>query len=590
MRSIHALMLFFWIVCQATTAWADYREDIGHDQLAVELGGTLPDGSGMMVTQIEAPVNNHWMPDTTHAEFSGQSIVDQTGGDTGSSTHATMVGRYYYGSASSMAPGIGAVDVYDANDWLGAGFLGTGYLYNGRPFQPVYDRGQWPWLLASPARVANHSWVGASGSQGHNILRRLDFVVAQDDHIQITAVNNGTEASPLLSNAYNSISVGRTDGGHPTGTSTIDTLYVEDRVSPLLVVPNNLTSYCAPMTAATAAMLMEVGQDPALSDDPVTSTTADRSGNLIYNAQRAEVIKAVLMAGANRVTDNTSIVEQISDYRQDSNNGLDHRYGAGQLDVYASYHILNAGEQNSAEDEPASGGAIGANGFDVDPAFGGSGGSNTVATYTFTAGIDQRRIYAALVWHLRIDGGQWNDFDDTAIRYDLNLSLSDVTASGYRRLVAQSNGAVDNTENLWATLVPGRDYEIKVTAADGQSPFSWDYALAWRMETPQDRDGDGIPDDWEVQHELDHTLASDAGLDGDSDQLSHLEEYENGTDPDTADSDGDGQTDGFEVNSGSDPLNPNDTAIIPIVTAMGRLTLAMTILLTGISGWVVRQS
>jgi len=59
------------------------------------------------------------------------------------------------------------------------------------------------------------------------------------------------------------------------------------------------------------------------------------------------------MAGADRVTRNSTTAD-LGRYRDteanQTANGLDRRYGAGQLNIQNSYHIITAGEQNSAED------------------------------------------------------------------------------------------------------------------------------------------------------------------------------------------------------------------------------------------------
>jgi hypothetical protein len=52
--------------------------------------------------------------------------------------------------------------------------------------------------------------------------------------------------------------------------------------------------------------------------------------------------------------------------------------------------------------------------------------------------------------------------------------------------------------------------------------------------------------------------ASDAGEDGDQDQLLNLDEAWWQTEPDNPDTDGDGHLDGVEVLRGSDPRNPDD--------------------------------
>ncbi|WOO39344.1 hypothetical protein [Rubellicoccus peritrichatus] len=77
-----------------------------------------------------------------------------------------------------------------------------------------------------------------------------------------------------------------------------------------------------------------------------------------------------------------------------------------------------------------------------------------------------------------------------------------------------------------------------------------------------DSDGDGMPDDWEITHDmdpLDATGENGADYDRDSDNLSNLQEYNNTTDPNDADTDDDGLPDGWEVQYGLDPLDNGTT-------------------------------
>jgi hypothetical protein len=46
-----------------------------------------------------------------------------------------------------------------------------------------------------------------------------------------------------------------------------------------------------------------------------------------------------------------------------------------------------------------------------------------------------------------------------------------------------------------------------------------------------DRDGDGMPDSWEIEHNLDPGNPADASLDSDGDRIANLAEYTSGTDP-----------------------------------------------------------
>ena len=338
-----AICTVLWLVVPAKALYADLNEDIGFTRLYNELGGAMPTGDGVTVTQVEAlSSDGHWMPDLSNTQFSGKTITDKTGGDTGSSSHATGVGTRFYGTGSSQAADISTIDAYSASSWLGSGFLMTGASIGGNPLQPMYyinTDNVYDHTLSSPSRGANHSWVGTSGF-AEEILRRLDFVIAADEFIQVVGTSNGSVPQALLADAFNVISVGCTDGEHPQGTSAVDDRYTEGRDCPLLVIPLEYTSQGTPVVASAAALLVQTGRDTDLGNDPEQTSTTNRNGEMIVNAERAETIKAALLAGAGRMTYNTSSEDQITDYRRDtanrSANGLDIRFGAGQLNTYTA--------------------------------------------------------------------------------------------------------------------------------------------------------------------------------------------------------------------------------------------------------------
>jgi len=68
-------------------------------------------------------------------------------------------------------------------------------------------------------------------------------------------------------------------------------------------------------------------------------------------------------------------------------------------------------------------------------------------------------------------------------------------------------------------------------AAIPNPAYGWGRVDAHAALALEDGDGDGLPDWWEIWHELDRTDPSDAGLDPDADGATNLAEYLAGTDP-----------------------------------------------------------
>jgi len=559
---VHSVLgiIFCALLNISASTHASYQDDIGYTKLKLEQGLATPDGSGIPVTQTEASTAGSgnpavYLPDDNQTELSTTTITDKSGTTTSDfSTHATNVGKTFYGNLSSIAPGISLVDAFLADDWLLEGGLRL--------------RGMKP--LASSSRIANHSWIGDFGSiNTSDLLRRADWLVARDEFIQCVGVKNNTRVNkPLMSSAYNVIAVGKSDGENGFGTVMIDVDYVSGRVRLELVAPKSTSSQATPVVAASTSLLIEHGQNnPRLSTDPIEVSTSNRNGDIIYNTGRSEVIKAVLMAGADRSTKNTNAPD-ITDYRiapeNQTTNGLDARFGAGQVNIYNSFQMINAGEQNSNEDIGT--GNISANGFDYDPSFGGSGGSNSTASYYFSTGADQVILATTLAWNIKIEGGNDTDFSGTAHRYDLDLDLYDITGS--KVLLESSHSTIDNTETIWTRLPANKSYLLEVRRGDGQGSFNWDYALAWHMiniivdtdgdgisdRQDTDDDNDGLPDTWEIANNLDPLDGSDASMDPDSDGLTNMQEYEVGSNPENSDTDNDGLADGAEVKIyGTDP-------------------------------------
>jgi len=296
------------LLLTAIPAYGGWKDDIGHTSLAAEIGPSLATGTNITVSHIEAPDGSgFYLPDSSNTQFSGKTFTNVSGSSTGISSHATTVGLYYYGTLTGISPDINTIDNYEASNWLGSGGLRTGLTQD-----PV----------AETRRLQSHSWIGNHGNR-ENVLRRFDFAIARDGFTAIVGLNNAppSNAIPeLLAHSYNTITVGCSDGGHSTGTTTFD---VAGRTKPDLVVPFSFVSWSAPVVAGAAAMLMEWA-------DTTPAWT---------NASKPQSIKAILLAGATK--------DKFPSWDRTPSRPLDNVYGAGELNIYNSYHILAGGEQKS---------------------------------------------------------------------------------------------------------------------------------------------------------------------------------------------------------------------------------------------------
>ncbi|MEO6846982.1 MAG: PEP-CTERM sorting domain-containing protein [Chthoniobacterales bacterium] len=417
-----------------TSGFADYKDDIGYTQLVLELGGSIPTGTGVNVTQIEAPLTNggtNYAPDTTNSAFTGKTFIFPVSGSTVSS-HATTVGGYFYGS-NSTAPGISQVTVFNVNDWIGSSSLRTSL-----PIAPAISTG----------KVQNSSWIGTTdtGSVDTEILERYDYQINRDGVIAVVGVNNGVSSVPnLLAAGYNSIAVGLSSGNSSSGTTspTLSFIYGNPRQKPDIVVPTDATSWATAIVSSSAALLVSSAPNA--------------------NAMRPEVIRATLMAGATKTGLGGT-------WTHTQTVPLDSTYGAGQLNIYNSYHIQQAG-QFAGQTTAVS--MVGNTGWDLGTA------QSASPEYYFFHVSTLSDFSAVLTWNVNVSANfNWSTITPTLANLDLFLYNANGLTIG--SLVDQSiSGAAsstsENVELLWEQNLAVGDYAIKITSDTTQQ-----YGFAWQ--------------------------------------------------------------------------------------------------------------
>jgi hypothetical protein len=128
--------------------------------------------------------------------------------------------------------------------------------------------------------------------------------------------------------------------------------------------------------------------------------------------------------------------------------------------------------------------------------------------------------------------------------FESSIRISEDNASLVPPGLAASNQAyafsytytagASGTLNLKANMITGGTFHL--------------YGLTNQVAVMPDADGDGLPDAFEVEHtDPESATALNAADDSDNDGLTNLQEFENRTDPNNADSDGDGLDDGDEI-------------------------------------------
>lgn len=447
---------------------ADVLEDIGYDRLVEKVPG-LGHGASVAIAQIEAIPSGQpgaYFPDTTRADFAHIDFLDGTGGYFSDNVTKTIVGVpsghatsqaviIASDSAASMTPGIARLTGFEAIDWIDGTLIDGGRIL----LNPVRD----------VAPVNNHSWVGtfALTSDNVEVLERIDWLVDVDDQVHVMATRAGADL--IGSNALNVLHVRHTASTSVVTSEALSGPYVAGRSIVDITVPESSPSRATSRATSAVALLVD-SADPGLP--------------------APEVVRAVLMAGAVRKAANSD-GSVIDDWRETTahraGNGLDFRFGAGQLYLPHAFAIVAGGPVDSAED---GGVDVPAAGYDYDEAFGGPDGSNRVGSYRFSTGPGVHRLAATLAWNAFVADGV-GTFDPAPRLADLDLALFDTTDGG-QSLVAGSFSDIDSTENLWTALDPDRRYLLRVSVDETLSNPR-PYALAWRIESTPSAALPGLP-------------------------------------------------------------------------------------------------
>ena len=454
-------------LCLASAVHAD---EIGYDALVARLGAAVPTGANVSVSHVEAPeASGGYAPDTTQGYFAGKTF-SMMNGTLAASTHATEVGRNWYGTGgNSIAPGLTRISVYNANGWAQSSFL--------RVAQGAIAPLNMP---AANNRVVNCSWIGAFGAPYDNeAIRRADYAMNRDNTLFVVGENNGAGSAsyPLMSGQYNGIAVGLTTGQHsvgvPAGTDGAA------RMKPEIVAPGSYTSFATPVVSAAATLLYDVAY------------TLPYSQNI--NRLANTTVKAALMAGAVHGPAWTNQAPSAGATRGITAKPIDPVYGAGTVNIDRAHRIFTANEGIGSSTAAGATLAQSLVGWDFE-----------VATlgYARWYRIDVPNTADAsilLTWNRNPTIAQFSAGTEPGMP-DLRLELfrlsggspvaisGDAGAASFAAGNCVSDSAQDNVEHLYLKGLAAGSYLLAVTRNDAVNIAS-SAALAWMIE-PQAVIGD----------------------------------------------------------------------------------------------------
>ncbi len=437
-RLLHLLLVGIAL----SPAWlrADWADAVGYTALKTELGAALPTGN-VAVTQVEAEigptgyaaVGGSGTVFANNATFVNKTFVLKSG-PAAVSFHAYEVGQQIYGTAPAsprygMAPGATNVDAYEVNDWLEVGFLN---LSGGNP-------------LGESSQVQNHSWIylptlSSEEPDMIEILRRFDNSITNSNYVACVGMaNDGSSTVPvLMATAANVLSVGLTSGGHSRGL-TASPYDIPGRTKPEIVAPSDFTSFGTGMVSGAAALL--------------------RSAATTNNARRNETLRAILLAGATKA--------EFPNWSRTISRPLDPAYGAGELNVAHSYHILTAGEQTASSTIP-----VALTGWELRNL---AAGTNYDYLLEIPSSLQGASLSVVVVWNRSISRDSFQDTWTADPLPNLGLTLYQGTATSGPPLDT-SDSAVDNLEHIWQPALKAGTYRMRLSG-----DLAVEAAIAWRV-------------------------------------------------------------------------------------------------------------
>lgn len=441
-----------WL-CSAVGAQS-IADQTGLTALRARVGPALaPTGSGVHVGQVEA-ASPGYAPDPAAPELAGKTF-HYLSPNPSPSGHSTAVAQYFIGLATSLAPGAVELDCYEANHWLLGGFLnGSGAT---APQTALF-------------KVLNNSWVGGGGSSANIYLRKLDFAIETQGLLVTAGVNNGMGPLdvPLLSHGFNGLSVGRSDGQHRAGP-TLAGYDRPGRMKPEMVAPAGATSFATPLVAGGATLLVETARSwPTLASDP--------------DAERPEVVKAALMAGAEHRTGWSNGAPSSGPARGATSTPLDPLWGVDELDVNHAHWILTGGRQPSTDSASTAPVVVHA-GWDL-------AATTSASSRFWRFEVEAAKPYASILatWNRRtatnfgsfsrpeFDLELWG-VDSSGALYSL---VGDPGAAAFGGGNVLSASAVDNVEHLYVTDLQPGEYVLELRRTSDLL-VAWDAAVAWEL-------------------------------------------------------------------------------------------------------------